>query len=325
MCGRCLSEGRFIHEDKPTGNEDNQQQDELKIYPGYCSLNPRYAAQQQIIRKKPRKEKGEDKTISSAMSSTEHYSQAGQLPFSNNSKELSVTEEELKQATSVRKLYNISNLHVIALDADLASSNRLLHWAHSLLGENSTVVTVSSPSSDNIWTGETINESIHQFVMNSCTLNELTGEPTKGNSSLAIKFISLSKEISSRYSVHHVQQLQRMSNSILVESVFLRDRPNADGEIGFIFSTIWNWLRSFVGTRKNSAISFSESNEKSVLLVISQQNLQIKKDSLDCIGRLRERLLHVLFSYFHLDETFIISGTLNVLTAHFNSNRIFIR
>lgn len=183
MCGRCLSEGRLLHTEKSATSYDDDGKYELKIYPGYCSLNPVYAAQQLVVKKKKRKPASD--TVSQeaqitplqpqpARAVTRDTPQSGPLDHeSKTSSEEEVnkmnqgdSEERMSHLISAKSIEGMStqqtvgcssenvsitktrfifhDLHILVLNERLRShQNKVVQWVHCVIGEE-TVVRIAS-------------------------------------------------------------------------------------------------------------------------------------------------------------------------------------
>lgn len=199
MCGRCLSEGRSLH-DKVDDSQDDSY--ELKIYPGYCSQNPRHAAQQLIIRRKVKSPK--EKEISDVPRpnvgvdlSIESSNEAGQQLASIVNPATSVNRQpsgSIIVAETAQKLINGSvdgmkntqldntpkideilkpnyhyhftkkQLHLLVLDQQLSyHPQRLKTWIESFLGYRVGIHVASFRDSEE----NTQNHHLHQWTPES--------------------------------------------------------------------------------------------------------------------------------------------------------------
>lgn len=104
MCGRCLSEGRSLHDTSLNTSEGDQ----LVIVPGYCTLVAKYAAQDNVIRLGRRKRKPAIEVDSPIIANTKQ--------------ETTVTTDDINmpivpmEITTDRFTLEISRLDVIVLD-----------------------------------------------------------------------------------------------------------------------------------------------------------------------------------------------------------------
>lgn len=207
MCGRCLSEGRFLHTDKAATSGDDDGTYELKIYPGYCSLNPVYAAQQLVVKKKKRKPASDPSSQekqptllqpqSASAAAPDNTPQSDPLHHENKASSQEEDHEKNQDGTvdhliSIKRTeasstqtvgsssdnvpvtktrFLFHDLHVLVLNERLRShQNKIIQWVHSVI-EGETVVRIASldASQHTSWNTSTIIDSIQQFTNEVCT------------------------------------------------------------------------------------------------------------------------------------------------------------